>query len=151
METYNEKQIKLNREINEMRENAHQQFNNKRIELARLKEETGHVFEQEKKRLAEQLNDCLSARLEMKSTGLECTHIRMRENYENERRIHELQAANRNAFFDKLRDIARQNNDNLEQYRLEKLKIATIKSDRLLQIEREQKELLSLKNEETEN
>lgn len=140
MENYNEKQIKLKREINEMRENAHQQFNNKRVELARLKEETGHVFEQEKKRLAEQLNDCLSARLEMKSTGFDCTHIRMRENYENERRIHELQAANRNAFFDKLRDIAKQNNENLEEYRMAKLKIANYKAERLLQIEQEEKE-----------
>lgn len=153
MENYNEKQIKLNLEINEMRELAHQTFNAKRVELARLKEETGHVFEQEKKRLAEQLNDCLSARLEMKSTGFDCTHIRMRENYENERRIHELQAANRNAFFDKLRDIAKQNNENLEEYRMAKLKIANYKAERLLQIEQEEKErkLLSLSNEETKD
>lgn len=153
METYNEKQIKLNREINAMREQAHQSFNAKRVELARLKEETGHVFEQEKKRLAEQLNDCLMARLEMKSTGFECTHIRMRENYENERRIHELQNANRNAFLGKLRDIARQNNENTEQYRAEKMKIANYKAERLLQIEREEceRKLLSLQNEETKD
>lgn len=151
METYNEKQIKLNREINEMRENAHQQFNNKRIELARLKEETGHVFEQEKKRLMTQLSDLLKERYQMRADGYTNTHKAMQDSFLTENRIHEMQAANRMAFFDKLRDIARQNNDNLEQYRLEKLKIATIKSDRLLQIEREQKELLFLKNEETEN
>lgn len=48
METYNEKQIILNREITEMKEKAHQAFDQRRQELCRLKESFAHIFEQEK-------------------------------------------------------------------------------------------------------
>ena len=149
MENYNEKQIKLNREVTEMREKAFNTFNNRRQELCRLKEEIGHVFEQEKKRLATQLDDVLKERNTMRADGYSNTHKAWIENCENERRIHTLQAENRMAFFDKARDINRRQNDNLEDYRAEKIKIADYKAERLLEIEREhqQEKLLSLSSE----
>ena len=147
MENYNEKQIILNREITEMREVAHQNFNRRRNELITLKAETGHVFEQEKKRLQTQLNELLSDRLKMRADGIGNTHAEMRMSFENEKRIQELQSANRVAFFEKLRDIARKQDENTEEYRAEKLKISNYKAERLLQIEQERKELLSLNDE----
>lgn len=137
---YNEKQIILNREIVGMKEKAFQAFNNRRQELCRLKEEIGHVFEQEKKRLATQLDDVLKERNQMRADGYSNTHKAWLDNCENERRIHTLQAENRMAFFDKIRDINRKQNVNLEDYRAEKIKIANYKAERLLQIERERQE-----------
>lgn len=151
MENYNEKQIILKREITEMREVAHQNFNRRRNELHTLKAETGHVFEQEKKRLQTQLNELLSDRLKMRADGMANTHAQMRMSYENEKRIHEMQSANRMQFFDAIRENARQQNTNTEEYRQEKLKISNYKAERLLQIEQERKELLSLKNENKED
>ena len=147
METYNEKQIILNREITEMREKAHQAFDQRRQELCRLKESFAHIFEQEKKRLQTQLNELLSDRLKMRADGIGNTHAEMRMSYENEKRIQEMQSANRMQFFDAIRENARQQNTNTEEYRAEKLKISNYKAERLLQIEQERKELLSLNDE----
>lgn len=151
METYNEKQIILNREIAEMREKAHQAFDQRRQELCRLKERFAHIFEQEKKRLQTQLNELLKDRLQMRADGMANTHAQMRMSYENEKRIQEMQSANRMQFFDAIRENARQQNTNTEEYRAEKLKIANYKAERLLQIEQERKELLSLTNENKED
>lgn len=151
MENYNEKQIILNREITEMREVAHQKLNRRLNELITLNAEARHVFEQEKKRLQTQLNELLSDRLKMRADGMANTHAQMRRSYENEKRIHELQSANRVAFFEKLRDIARKQDENTEEYRAEKLKISNYKAERLLQIEQQRKELLSLTNENKED
>lgn len=147
METYNEKQIILNREITEMREKAHQAFDQRRQELCRLKEQFAHIFEQEKKRLQTQLNELLKDRLQMRADGMANTHAQMRMSFENEKRIQEMQSANRMQFFDAIRENARQQNTNTEEYRAEKLKISNYKAERLLQIEQERKELLSLTNE----
>lgn len=104
-----------------------------------------------KKRLQTQLNELLSDRLKMRADGIGDTHAEMRMSYDNENRIHQLQAANRVAFFEKLHDIARKQDENTEEYRAEKLKISNYKAERLLQIEKERKELLSLTNENKED
>jgi hypothetical protein len=147
METYNEKLIKLYREIREKREAAFQAFNTKRQQLLAEKQKAGQTYDEEKKRLQKQLNELLSDRLKMRADGIGNTHAEMRMSYENERRIQEMQSANRMQFFDAIRENARQQNTNTEEYRAEKLKISNYQAERLLQIEQERKELLSLNDE----
>lgn len=154
METYNEKQIKLNREIREKREAAFQAFNTKRQQLFADKQKAGQTYDEEKKQLQTELDNVLKERLLMKKGGMTVIAEQYQQNLVREHEIHKAQYEGKIRFMDERRKFAQLDNLLTEEYRIEKQKIADEKTERLLIIEkeeRERKELLSSQNEEKEN
>jgi len=154
METYNEKQIRLNREIREKKEAAFQAFNTKRQQLFAEKQKAGQAYDEEKKRLQTALDELLKERLLMKKGGMTVIAEQYQSNLLREREINKAQADGKIRFMDERRKFAQRDNLLIEEYRIEKQKIADEKTERLLIIEkeeRERKEMLSSQNEEKEN
>lgn len=154
METYNEKQIKLNREIREKREAAFQAFNTKRQQLLAEKQKAGQTYDEEKKQLQTELDNVLKERLLLKKGGMTVIAEQYQSNLLREHEIHKAQYEGKIRFMDERRKLAQLDNLLIEEYRIEKQKIADEKTERLLIIEkeeRERKELLSLTNENKED
>ena len=154
METYNEKQIKLNREIREKKEAAFSAFNTKRQQLLAEKQEAGQKYDEEKQQLQTELDNVLKERLLMKKGGMTVIAEQYQSNLLREHEIHKAQYEGKIRFMDERRKFAQLDNLLTEEYRIEKQKIADEKTERLLIIEkewRERKESLTLANEETEN
>lgn len=150
METYNEKQIKLNREMREKREQAFSDFNAKRQEMFLQKERAGKEYDAEKKQLQMELDNILHERMYLKTQGMTITNEQYQVTIQREQEVHKAQAELKMRFMDSRREYARADNLLLEEYRNEKMKIAAEKTERLLIIEKEEKErkLLTLANEE---
>lgn len=150
METYNEKQIKLNREIAQKRDEAKKRFLadestiRANIEKARIEQDYKRT------KLQLELDDVLAQRLMLKREGLTITNETYMQNIKREREIQQQQHEAKIVFFDTKREFNHQLNVLLENYRDEKMKIDDYKAERLLQIEQERKELLSLTNENKE-
>lgn len=154
METYNEKQIKLNREIREKKGAAFQAFNTKKQELFAEKQKAGQAYDEEKKRLQTELDNVLKERLLMKKGGMTVIAEQYQANILRQHEINKAQYEGKIRFMDERRKFAQLDNLLTEEYRIEKQKIADEKTERLLIIEkeeRERKEMLSSQNEEKEN
>lgn len=151
MENYNEKQILLNREIAQKRDEAKKRFLadestiRANIEKARIEQDYKRT------KLQLELDDMLAQRLILKREGLTITNETYMQNIKREREIQQLQHEVKMAFLDTKREFSQQLNVLRENYSDEKMKIDDYKAERLLQIERERKELLSLTNEETKD
>lgn len=151
METNNEKQIKLNREIIQKRDEAKKRFladeKNIRanIEKARIEQDY------KRNKLQLELDEVLAQRLMLKRDGLTITNETYMQNIKREREIQQQQHEAKMAFLDTKREFSQQLKILQENYSDEKMKIYDYKAERLLQIERERKELLSLTNENKED
>lgn len=151
METYNEKQIKLNREILQKRDEAKKRFLTDEsiiranIEKARIEQDY------QRTKLQLELDEVLAQRLKLKRDGLTITNETYMQNIKREREIQQQQHEVKMEYFDTKRQFNHQLNILQENYRDEKMKIDDYKAERLLQIERERKELLSLANENKED
>ena len=151
METYNEKQIKLNREILQKRDEAKKRFLTDEsiiranIEKARIEQDYKRT------KLQSELDEVLAQRLMLKRDGLTIMNETYMQNIKREREIQQQQHEAKMEYFDMKRQFNHQLNILQENYRDEKMKIDDYKAERLLQIERERKELLSLTNEETKD
>ena len=151
METYNEKQIKLNREILQKRDEAKKRFLTDEsiiranIEKARIEQDYKRT------KLQSELDEVLAQRLMLKRDGLTITNETYMQNIKREREIRQQQHEAKMEYFDTKRQFNHQLNILQENYRDEKMKIDDYKAERLLQIERERKELLSLANENKED
>ena len=151
METNNEKQIKLNREIAQKRDEAKKRFLadestiRANIEKARIEQDYKRT------KLQLELDDVLKQRLMLKREGLTITNETYMQNIKREREIQQQQQHEaKMAYFDTKRQFNHQLNVLLVNYSDEKMKIDDYKAERLLQIERERK-MLSLQDEETKD
>lgn len=150
METNNEKQIKLNREIAQKRDEAKKRFLadestiRANIEKARIEQDYKRT------KLQLELDDVLKQRLMLKREGLTITNETYMQNIKREREIQQQQHEAKMAYFDTKRQFNHQLNVLLVNYSDEKMKIDDYKAERLLQIERERK-MLSLQDEETKD
>lgn len=151
METYHEKQVKLTREILQKRDEAKKRFLadestiRANIEKARIEQDY------KRNKLQSELDEVLAQRLMLKRDGLTITNETYMQNIKREREIQQQQHEAKMAFLDTKREFSHQLNILQVNYRDEKMKIDDYKAERLLQIERERKELLSLTNEETKD
>lgn len=154
METYNEKLIRLNNEITEKREAAFQRFNEQQKRINDAKEIDGRRYDETKKNLQIELDKAIEQQNELKKNGFADFSDAIAATKATIRDIHKRQFESKTAFMNKIREYAKARNELVLAYREEKLAIGRYKSERLLQIEaeeRERKELLSLSNEEKEN
>lgn len=151
METYHEKQVKLTREILQKRDEAKKRFLadestiRANIEKARIEQDY------KRNKLQLELDEVLAQRLMLKRDGLTITNETYMQNIKREREIQQQQHEAKMAFLDTKREFSQQLKILQENYIDEKMKIDDYKAERLLQIERERKELLSLTNEETKD
>lgn len=154
METYNEKHIRLSAEIAEKREAAFQRYDEKRQNIHAEKEIEGNKYDEEKKRLQAELDEVIERKNQLKFAGYSDLSEQIMVEKARIREIHIRQSELKINFMNKVREFARRQNDILQEYHVEKMLISREKTERQLQIEkeeRERKEMLSSQNEEKEN
>ena len=104
------------------------------------KQKAGQTYDEEKKQLQSALDDVLKERLLMKKSGMSIIAEQYQMNILREREIHKAQYECKMRFMDERRKFAQQDNLLLEEYRIEKQRIADEKTERLLITEKEERE-----------